>query len=119
MHLATAIDDLGQVSQQQGRCDEARRHFREADQLFSELVARDPEHLQPRISLLHTRFNAAVLDRDEGHFEQARSTLVRIRDEVRTLASEGRLEGRPGPFTDGRTLDAMIEECDAGLRKSG
>jgi tetratricopeptide (TPR) repeat protein len=119
-HLATALDDLGaMVAKRDGRAEEGRRLLGEAERIFSDLVARDPENLEPLMALLHTRFNAATLDRDESHFERARATLIRNRDEVRALIRDGRLEGQPGLYADVPTLEAMIEECTAKLRTSG
>ena len=50
-----------------------------------------------------------MLDLDEARYEEARAALIRIRDDVRTLRRDGRLEGQRWPFIDERSLDDLIE----------
>ena len=42
-HLGLGLDDLAGVARSQGKIDEARKLFQEAEQLYSELVESDPE----------------------------------------------------------------------------
>jgi tetratricopeptide (TPR) repeat protein len=118
-NLATALDDLGGVAGKVGRTEEARRLFGEAERLFAELVARDPENLESRIHLLHTLYNAALLNLEEARYKEAGDALRRIRDDVRKLRRDGRVEGQPWSFSDEGRLDKQIEECEVGLRTSG
>ena len=117
-HLAIALDDLGGVEKQSGRMDEARRLFGEAEGLFAEVVARDPENLESRLLLLHALHNTALLDMEESRYREARDSLLRIRDSVRKLRRDGRVEEKHWSFGD-ESLDKHIEECESGLRKSG
>jgi tetratricopeptide (TPR) repeat protein len=118
-NLAIALDDLAGVARTQGLATEARGRFDEAKRLFASLVDRDLENLDYRIHLLHTLHHIAVLERDEENYEAARTILIRIRDEVRVLNREGRLEGLTEPSVDEHSLDAMIQDCTARLRTSG
>ena len=118
-HLATALDDLGGVAKLQGRTEEARKLFGQAERIFAELVARDPESLEPRIPLLHTRYNAAMLNLDESRYKEALATLIWIRDDVRALRRDGRIEGQPWPFADETSVNALIQRCETELRMSG
>jgi tetratricopeptide (TPR) repeat protein len=112
-HLATALDDLAQVSQSQGRLDEARQRFGKAEQLFGELVEADPEHLESRLSLLHTQWNRAALERDQAHFAEAARRFRGVRDQAARLRREGRLEGRSAHFVDDHALAIEIQTCEA------
>jgi tetratricopeptide (TPR) repeat protein len=112
-HLAIALDDLAGVSRSEGRLDDARQLLVEAEQLFAALVEADPEHLESRLSLLHTRWNRATLERDEAHFAEAAQRIRRIRDQTRELQRAGRLEGHPPAFADDRTLTVEIQICEA------
>jgi eukaryotic-like serine/threonine-protein kinase len=119
-HLATALDDLGVVAKRQHRPGEARDLFGQAEAIFAALLAEDPDNLDWRIQVLSTRHHLALLDHDESRFAEARAALIRIRDELRTLARDGRLEGRQADFiTDEHKLDALIEGLSKSLRTSG
>ncbi|HZW30437.1 MAG TPA: protein kinase [Isosphaeraceae bacterium] len=112
-HLATALDDLAGVSWSQGRLDEARQLFGEAEQLFGALVATDPERLESRLSFLHTQWNRATFERDQAQFAAAAGWFRRIRDQVLPLQRAGRLEERAFPFADARALESEILICQA------
>jgi serine/threonine protein kinase len=118
-HLATALDDLGVVANRQHRPGEARDLFGQAEAIFARLLAEDPDNVDWRIQLLSTRHHIALLDHDESRFAEARAAWIRIRDELRTLARDGRLEGRQADFTDEHKLDALIEGLSKSLRTSG
>jgi eukaryotic-like serine/threonine-protein kinase len=118
-HLATALDDLGVVAKRQHRPGEARDLFCQAEAIFARLLAEDPDNFDWRIQLLSVRHHIALLDHDESRFAEARAALIRIRDELRSLARDGRLEGRNPHFADERSLDDLIEGLSESLRTSG
>jgi hypothetical protein len=60
-----------------------------------------------------------LLNLEEARFREARDSLIRIRAELRKLRRDGRVLGRPWALSDELLLDKRIEECEAGLRKSG
>jgi tetratricopeptide (TPR) repeat protein len=118
-HLATALDDLGVVANRQHRPGEARDLFGQAEAIFAKLLTEDPDNLDWRIQTLSTRHHIALLDHEESRFAEARAAWIRIRDELRTLARDGRLEGRRVDFADERSLDVLIEGLSKSLRTSG
>jgi serine/threonine protein kinase len=118
-HLATALDDLGVVANRQHRPGEARDLFRQAEAIFARLLTEDPDNVDWRIQTLSTRHHLALLDKDESRFAEARAAWIRIRDELRALARDGRLEGRQAVFTDEASLDALIQGLSKSLRTSG
>ena len=115
-HLAIALDDLAGVARKQGRFQEARPLFQEAERHFRELVRADPEHLDSRLALLHTQYNCALLDRDESQFDAAIAGFRGVRDRLSVLKREGRLEERRGLFVDTTALDKEIASCEAASR---
>ncbi len=118
-HLAIALDDLAGVARQQGYAAESRDLYFQADQHFARLVASDPENLEWRLVLMHTRYKRAHLDQHESHFEDAWSILVQIRRELQLLARQGRLEGQARPVIDERELEERIRACAERHQKVG
>ncbi len=118
-HLAIALDDLAGVEKTEGQTDLARSLYGQAEQLFARLAAADPENLEWRMKLLVTRYHIALVDWDTARYQAARDVLVGIRDELRALNRDGRLEGRRGLFTDERSLELLIEACSDHVKKSG
>jgi hypothetical protein len=69
--------------------------FVEADRLFSEVVAADPENLDVQLRLARCQADLARLERDESHFGAAVELYGRALERLLRLEREGRLEGRP------------------------
>ena len=115
-HLSIALDDLAGVAKNEGRFEEARQLLGEAEQLFTELVQSDPEHLESQIALCHTQLHFAILERDASRFAMAAGRFRRVRDRLRQLEREGRLEGRRASFMDDRVLAIETTFCEAAPR---
>jgi eukaryotic-like serine/threonine-protein kinase len=112
-HLGLGLDDLAGVARSQGKIDEARKLFQEAEQLNSELVESDPELRESRFTLLHTRFNQAKMEEGELRFSRAAELWRRIRDQLRQLQRDGLLEGRTDRSTNPSVVAAELAYCEA------
>jgi tetratricopeptide (TPR) repeat protein len=118
-HLGIGVDDLAGVARAQGQVAEARTLYREAEQIFSDLVEADPENLEPEITLLHTQINQARMEEAELQFGAAATLFRRVLDRVSRLKRDGALVDREEWFANTDALTAEIAKCDAALRKHG
>jgi tetratricopeptide (TPR) repeat protein len=116
-HLATAADDLAGVAQIQGQTDEARSLFQEAQRLFAQQVAADPEDAESQFRLLRVETRFGTLERDELQFARASELFQHALDGRLRLDPEhhfGPRLGRKGPEV--YLLETEIAACAIASR---
>src|SRR5262249_41539078 len=94
---AAALDDLAGVDYSQRRLGESRDLYAEAERLFLERLAADPDDLDTQIRLVHLQTDLARLEADESRFDRAVATAERALDRLRRLERQGRIGGPAGP----------------------
>jgi tetratricopeptide (TPR) repeat protein/predicted Ser/Thr protein kinase len=115
-NLGVALDDLAGVALDQREPGEARDLYRQAEQLFLQLVEADPEHFESLSKLLRTRYNVARLEEAESHYPQAGALFRTVLEEVSRLKRAGRLEDRRDAFANTKTLANEVAFCEAAPR---
>jgi eukaryotic-like serine/threonine-protein kinase len=115
-HLAIALDDLAGVVHSQRQIPPARNLFEEAARLFQEVVESDSEPLEYRMRLLHTKFNLASLERDDGQFDTAAALFRKLHDQFVQLEREGQFEHGRIPFTNRKALQGEVAFCETAQR---
>jgi tetratricopeptide (TPR) repeat protein len=112
-HLATALNDLAGVLLARRDLTAALPPAAEAETLFADLVATDPEHARTRVFLVHAQYDHARALRDSGQYSQAASVFRRTIDSLARVPAERRAE-RTGPdFLKLEVLRRSLAECES------
>jgi tetratricopeptide (TPR) repeat protein len=118
-HLAIALDDLAGVEQRGGQIAEAREKFREAEALFAERAASDPDDLDTVNRLLHTQYGLALLERDEHHDVEAMTTFRNALARLQRLERQGRLpKHSENEWWQIEFMKNQIAQCEARIAMS-
>jgi serine/threonine protein kinase len=116
-HLATALNDLAGVLLARRDLTAALPPSAEAETLFAELVAADPESANTRVFLVHAQYDHARVLRGSGQFSKAVLVFGRTIDSLGRVPAERRGEHSPD-FLRLDVLRSNLAECESAALKS-